>query len=69
MVQPVHGAVSPSGTLLIGQILDMRWILDLLVAIVAARMGGDDGTGVQDTHGIGVARTSSVRHTWVCGTE
>ena len=31
----------------------MRWILDLLVAIVAARMGGDDGTGIEDTHGIG----------------
>ena len=30
----------------------MRGILDLLVAIVAARMGGDDGTGIKDAHGI-----------------
>ncbi len=69
MVQPVHGSVSPGGALLIGQVLDMRWILDLLAAIVAARMGGDHGTGLEDAHRIGVARTSRVRRTWVWGTE
>jgi hypothetical protein len=31
----------------------MRWILDLLVAIVAARMGGDESPGIEDAHGVG----------------
>ena len=52
VVQPIHRPVSPGGALLVGQVLDMRGILDLLVAIVAARMGGDDGTGIEDAHGI-----------------
>ena len=52
VMQPIHGAVSTSGALVIDQVLDMRGILDLLAAIVAARVGGDDGIGVEDAHGI-----------------
>jgi hypothetical protein len=52
--EAIRGAMTAAGALLLDQGLDMGFVLDLLVFVVAARVTGEDLPGVGDADFAGV---------------
>ena len=52
VVEAVGGAVLAGETLVAFELFDVGGVLDLLAPVDRARMGGEDGAGVEDAHGL-----------------